>query len=172
MEKYKISNKIIDPLKNFEGDIEYQSNKKKSFIDGKFRIHDDGARYPTIGYGHKIKSNELERFKDGISSAEAEQLLREDLDNVENDLNRIFKTPLSQNEVDALGSFIFNVGGGANVSNSNTVYMINKNLDFNPITGKTLEEEFKEWNTSKGQVLNGLIDRRNKEWEIFSNGNY
>ena len=64
------------------------------------------------------------------------------------------------------------LGGGANVSNSNTVYMINKNLDFNPITGKTLEEEFKEWNTSKGQVLNGLIDRRNKEWEIFSNGNY
>lgn len=49
---------------------------------------------------------------------------------------------------------------------------INKNLEFNPITGKTLESEFKEWNTSNGVFKQALKDRREKEWEIYSNGNY
>ena len=172
MQKYKTINKIINILKNFEGNIDYQRDTKKSYQDGTFFIHDDGAQYPTIGYGHKIRSNELEKFKNGISENEAENLLRNDLNNVENDLNQIIQVPLSQNKVDALASFIFNVGAGSNVRNSNTINMINKNLEFNPISGKTLESEFKEWNTSNGVFKNALKDRREKEWEIYSNGNY
>ena len=172
MQKYKTSKNIINTIKHFEGNLEYQRDIKKSYQNGTFFIHDDGSQYPTIGYGHNINSNELDNFKNGMSEYEAENLLKNDINNVEDDLNRIIKVPLSQNKIDALASFVFNVGAGENVTNSNTINMINKNLEFNPITGKTLEREFKEWNTSNGIIKSALKDRRNKEWDIYSNGNY
>ena len=174
VDEIKMSDKGKIFLKNKEGDKEYQ-RKHDSYKDGIFYIHDDGAGYGTIGYGHKITANEYSKgiFKNGITEEEAEKLLDKDIkEAIKKFKSLITREDFSQNQVDAILSFLYNTPKN-NVKKSNTLYMLNnKELDKHPISGKTLEEEFKEWNTSKGEVLEGLNKRRNEEWDLFTKGIY
>lgn len=61
----------------------------------------------TVGWGHRIQ--EGEHFTE-ITEQEAEELLRKDAAIAENCIHRSVKVPLTQNQFDALVSFIYNVG--------------------------------------------------------------
>ncbi len=175
VDEIKMSDKGKIFLKNKEGDKEYQRENKKSYRDGMFYIHDDGAGYGTIGYGHKITANEKNRgiFKNGITEEEAEKLFKKDVNIAINNYNKYIKRKdYSQNQIDAILSFLYNIGGGDNFINSNTRYLLQNKLDKHPISGKTLEKEFKEWNTSDGEYNDGLNNRRNAEWDLFTTGKY
>ena len=161
-------------LKNKEGDKEYQK-KTGSYKNGLFYVYKDNAGYGTIGYGHKITANEYSKgiFKNGITEEEAEKLFKKDVNIAINDYNKYIKRKdYTQNQVDAILSFLYNTGGAEGLSGSNTIYLLKNKLDKHPISKKTLEKEFKEWNTSKGEYNDGLNNRRKAEWELFTKGKY
>lgn len=67
----------------------------------------------TIGFGHTVRSNEHHLQLDVITREEALELLRQDVTEAENAVNRLVTVPLRQEQFDALVSFTFNVGQGA-----------------------------------------------------------
>jgi lysozyme len=121
----------------------------------------DEARYPTIGWGHKIKPGE--QFTQ-ISMEEGELLLREDLREAEQAVNQYVKVPLNQNQFDALTSFVFNVGIAA-FKNSTLLNKLNTYDYFGALA------ELSRWDkvTVNGEkvVSDGLRLRRAREQELF-----
>ena len=124
--KMKTSNNGIDLIKEFEG-LRLKTYRCASGI-------------LTIGYGHT--GNDVEPLMT-ISEAEAEKLLIADLKTAETTISRFVKQPLTQNQFDALVSFIFNVGANS-FGNSTLLKRINAN-PYNP----AIEHEFKRWVFSK-----------------------
>lgn len=113
--------------------------------------------YATIGYGHKLGA--LENYWT-ITQAEADRLLVSDLSDAEAAVNRLVKVPLTQNQYDALVSFVFNVGGGA-FSRSTLLRLLNAK-DY-----AGAAKQFPAWRKSAGVVLQGLVKRRANEMALF-----
>ena len=117
------------------------------------------AGKPTIGYGHVVGVSE--KFPPaGISEVEAEELLLQDAKIAENTINTICKTSLTQNQFDALASFIFNVGVG-NFAKSKLLKFLNNGEFANAVN------EFPKWIFAGGKQLSGLKTRRDAERELF-----
>lgn len=113
--------------------------------------------FATIGYGHKL--GPLENYWT-ITEAEATRLLASDLSDAEAAVNRLVKVPLSQNQYDALVSFVFNVGPGA-FGRSTMLKLLNAG-DY---TGAA--NQFPAWRKSGGVVMAGLVKRRANERAMF-----
>ena len=78
----------------------------KSFEGCLLNAYKDPVGIWTIGYGHTDSV-----FKGQvITMAEAEDFLRADLVHVETHIQRVLAITVSQNQFDALASFVFNVG--------------------------------------------------------------
>ncbi len=144
---YKISNSGINKIKKHEALM--------------LKPYKDDADKWTIGYGHLLKNGE---WWDNITEAFAEDLLRQDLAIAENAVNKYVLVPVSQNQYDALVSFVYNVGAGA-FKNSTLL----KKLNSGDIAGAS--SEFLHWNkiTLNGvkKVSPGLIARREREQRLF-----
>ena len=110
----------------------------------------------TIGYGHTkgVKPGEV------INGLQADIYLKEDLKPCEDLLNGMNVT-LNQNQFDALCSFIFNVGRGNFLKST-----LLKKLKVNP-NDVTIADEFKKWNRGGGNVLPGLVKRRQAESDLY-----
>jgi lysozyme len=74
------------------------------------RVYDDGVGNQTIGYGHALQPGES--FSAGIAEPKARDLLADDVSRIVNPALDRVTVPLTQNQIDALGSFIYNVGPG------------------------------------------------------------
>ena len=112
---------------------------------------------PTIGYGH---TRNVQMGKT-ITDADADRLLEEDLSYTESVVGRLVKKPLTQNQFDALVSFVFNVGEG-NFAGSTLLTIINR--DPNNIG---IKPQFERWIYGSGQVLPGLVTRRRDEAALY-----
>lgn len=112
----------------------------------------------TIGYGH----TKTARPGMSITKDEAEGLLRDDLAWVEDTINTNVKIELTQDQYDALASFIYNVGAGAFKRST----MLRK-LNAGDVVGAAAE--FKRWNKAGGKAIRGLTRRRKAE-EAWFNG--
>lgn len=110
----------------------------------------------TIGYGHTHGVYQGMT----ITEQQAEQFLHEDVKWSEDAVNQYVHVSLTQNQFDALVSFVFNVGTG-NFSNSTLLRLLNKG-DY-----KGAADQFLRWNKQKGVVLNGLTIRRKNERALF-----
>ncbi|MFA7658757.1 MAG: lysozyme [Candidatus Gastranaerophilaceae bacterium] len=138
----KISQKGINLIKNFEG--------------CRLEAYKCPAGVWTIGYGHTRTA----RYGMKIDQATAEILLKQDLIIHENNVSRLVKVPLTQNQFDALVSFEYNVGYG-NFSSSTLLRKLNaRRFDEVPA-------EFKKWVYGGGKVLPGLVKRREAEKILF-----
>jgi len=92
---FKVSEKGIEFIKSWESYKKY--------------LYDDGAGFMTVGYGHKIL--EGENFTSGLSNSEATSLLMSDIERVAIvPMNRSITSSLTQNQIDATASYIFNAG--------------------------------------------------------------
>ena len=111
----------------------------------------------TIGYGH-IKGVTSDSV---ITQEQAEQMLVEELNEYEGYINNMVTTPLSQNQFDALVSWVYNLGGG-NLKASTLLKVVNSG-DFNGVP-----EQIMRWNKAGGKVLEGLTRRRQAEADLFS----
>lgn len=84
--------------------------------------YNDTGGKPTIGVGHLITA--FESFPNGITRAQSQALLAQDLVSAENAINARVKVPLTQARFDALVSFVFNVGA-TTFKNSSVLTNIN-----------------------------------------------
>jgi lysozyme len=114
----------------------------------------------TIGYGHtktawKGKTINLEQ---------ANELLQEDLQTFANAVNQLVKVDLTQNQFDALVSFVFNIGIDA-FKYSTMLRMLNK--------GEYGEaaKQFDKWNKVGIKRIEGLVRRREAEKALFLQNN-
>lgn len=114
-------------------------------------------KYYTIGYGHYSPNITPGQT---ISKETAENLLKLDLQEFEEKLNKL-GLQLTQNQFDALISFIFNVGF-KNFLDSTLLKRIRMHASCEEI-----KYQFKRWNRSGGKILNGLTKRRQKEADLF-----
>ena len=114
------------------------------------------AGVPTIGWGHTfgVKLNRT------ISVAGAEVLLDHDYQEAEDDVLEVVTVPLTENQLSALTSFVFNLGIGKLIGST-----LRKKLNTGDYTGAA--EEFDKWVFSKGKKLNGLVKRRAEERQLF-----
>lgn len=115
----------------------------------------------SIGFGHFMGAT---KTLDNISYSKAIELLMNDLSWSENVIKKYVKVSLTQNQHDALVSFIYNLGE-TNFAKSTLL----KKLNANDFVGAA--NEFKNWNKErKNGVLvinNVLVNRREKERQLF-----
>ena len=114
------------------------------------------AGVPTIGYGHTYNV----KMGDRITEEQAERLLIGDLIVAETEVNR-YGFDLTQNQFDALVSFVYNIGAG-NFRSSTLL----KRLKANP-NDPDIANQFKRWVYGGGKVLPGLVRRRNEEAKLY-----
>ena len=137
-----ISKKGIDLIKRFEG--------------CRLKAYKCPAGVWTIGYGH---TNNV-RPDDIITQNDAEELLKRDLKVHEDNVKRVVKIALTQNQFDALVSFEYNVGYGA-FANSTLLKLLNAG-NYNAAS-----KQFERWVYAGDRVLEGLVKRRKAERELF-----
>ena len=144
----QLSNSGLSLITNFEG-----------LATTAYKAH-PSEKYYTIGYGHygpDVKPT------DKIGQTEAEALLKKDVARFEKGVQTLLKMrniSVSQNQFDALVSFAFNVG----IENLNTSTLLKK-LTAGDIQGAAAE--FLRWNKCGGEVLKGLVKRREAERALF-----
>ena len=107
----------------------------------------------TIGYGHT--GNDV---RPGMvwTQVQADSALISDLAQCERAISRLVKVTLTQNQFDAIVSFVFNVGSG-NLQSSTLLRKLNSG-DY-----RGAAEEFPRWNKAAGKVMAGLTKRRAAE---------
>ncbi|WP_340014637.1 glycoside hydrolase family protein [Paenibacillus sp. FSL K6-1318] len=145
MQKRKISNTGIKLIKSFEG-CKLTAYKPVST-----------EQYWTIGWGHygpDVKQGQK------ITQAQADAMLVSDLTKYEAYVNNPSYVPvtdkLNQNQFDALTSFCYNTGPGnlKQLCNGRSVAQIAASIT--------------KYNKAGGNVLNGLVRRRQAELELFN----
>lgn len=77
----------------------------------KLERYRDAVGLWTIGYGHLILKEEMEKLTK-ITTGEAKELLRKDLKRTEAGVRKLLNQPATQSQFDALVSFAFNLGVG------------------------------------------------------------
>lgn len=116
---------------------------------------------PTIGYGHALLPGET---FESITPEEARRLLEQDAARTLSVIDAI-EVELCQAQVDALVSFVFNVGVNA-FQESNLRRRLNQG-EYDAVP-----EELNRWVFSRGRQLPGLVRRRAEEGRLFETGNY
>jgi lysozyme len=113
----------------------------------------------TIGYGH------THGVRAGLTCTqqEAEQWLEADVQWAVQAVRLLVKVSLGQGEFDAFVDFVFNAGSG-NFANSSMLRDLNAG-DFG-----TAAEQFALWDHAGGQVVAGLLRRRQAEASEFTGG--
>ena len=110
----------------------------------------------TIGYGSTKGVNE----GDTITQEGADKLLTEEMHEYEGYINDMVNADLKQNECDALVSWVFNLGP-SNLSSSTLLNRLNNKM------WDDVPNQIKRWNKAGGQVLQGLVRRREAEALLF-----
>jgi len=114
----------------------------------------------TVGYGTTRIQGTPVSESTKITTQEAEMFLEQDLKVFEDAVNQKVTIELTQNEFDALVSFVYNVGVG-NFSKSTLLKKLNS------LKRTDAADEFLKWNKAKGKVSKGLSKRRQAERELF-----
>ena len=128
----------------------------KKFEGCELEAYQCSAGVWTIGYGHT--KDVVQGMT--ISKEEAEQMLIDELHEYESYINEYVTAALSQNQFDALVSWVYNLGP-ANLKASTMLKVLN---------AKEYEDvpaQMKRWNKAGGKVLEGLIRRREAEACLF-----
>ena len=137
----------IDLICNFEG---------KRLV-----AYDDGVGVWTIGFGTTIYPNGIKIKKgDTCTESQAKAYMTNDLKKFENTVNDVVKVPINQNQFDALLSLAYNIGSTA-FKNSTLV----KKLNAGDILGAA--DQFNVWVNAGGKRMQGLVNRRKAEKELF-----
>ena len=138
-----VSQKCVDLIKHFEG-----------FEDTAYLCP---ANVWTIGYGRTRNVREGDR----ITEVQAERDLLEELEEFAEQVLNSVKVELTQNELDALTSWTYNLG----VGNLNSSTLLKK---LNAGDKNSVPSEMIRWNKAAGKVLAGLTRRREAEAKLWA----
>ena len=122
------------------------------------RTYLDAAGLPTIGYGHQLVHPEF--FPNGISEAQAAEILANDLRDAEQAVARLVKVALSQGQFDGLVDFCFNIGAGKLASSTLL-------RDLNAGQYDAAAEQLLRWDHVGMQEMAGLKARREAEFRLW-----
>ena len=128
----------------------------KKFEGCELEAYQCSANVWTIGYGHTAGVNE----GDVCTQEDADRMLAEDLEEFEGYVKEAVDVPLEQNEFDALVAWTYNLGPGSLRSST----MLKK---LNDSKFEEVPSEMRRWNKSGGEVLDGLVRRREAEALLF-----
>jgi len=123
------------------------------------------AGVPTIGYGATRLEKRAVRMGDKITQQEADQMLLHEVENLF--APGVFELlPLAKKwrgeQVAAIVSFSYNIGLGALEDST-----LRKRLLAGEEAAKVVSEELPRWNKANGKVLQGLVNRRKDEVNLF-----
>jgi len=119
------------------------------------------AKVWTIGFGTTVYPNGVKVKKgDSCTLDQAKQFKAHDLKRFEKTVDDLVQVPLTQNQFDALVSLTYNIGPGAFEKST-----LLKKLNTGDYQGAA--DQFTVWNKGGGKVLQGLVNRRAKEKEVF-----
>ncbi|MBX5160414.1 lysozyme [Rhizobium sp. NZLR8] len=140
----------------------------KSFEGWAPDVYDDPVGYCTIGWGHLIAKKRcatvadfnLGEYSPRLSAQKGNELLLRDTRPARATIQNLVKTRLNNRQFGALTVFVYNIGA-TNFSRSTMLKHLN--------TGRydLAAREFRRWVHAKGVVLDGLVRRRNCEYELF-----
>jgi len=133
-------------------------NLIKGFEGWSACYYNDAAGYGTIGYGHLVKSGDPYAPGSCISEQDGENLLASDAAGFVNCVNAM-QVALNQNQFDALVSFAYNLGCG----NLAGVQSLLQAGNYAGVCG-----EIEQYVHAGGQVLAGLVSRRQQECALFN----
>lgn len=118
------------------------------------------AGVPTIGFGNTFYENGTKvKMGDSITLERARELFELLLPKYEKIVLKNVKRDIKQNEFDALVSHTYNTGG------SNTLFKL---VQMNAPKEKIENWFLTKYITANGKKLQGLVNRRKKEWELYN----
>jgi GH24 family phage-related lysozyme (muramidase) len=133
----------------------------KSFEGLRLDAYQDSVGVWTIGYGTTTGVRPGMR----ITAAQAEALLKRDLQIFERTVSENVNVPLTDDQFSALVSFTYNVGGSA-FANSTLLRLLNQK-DY-----QGAADQFLRWDKAGGSALPGLTRRRQAERALFLGQDY
>ena len=128
----------------------------KKFEGLELKAYKCAAGVWTIGYGHTKDVQEGDEW----SESHADHMLEVELEEFEGYINDNVTVALSQNQFDALVSWVYNLGP-ANLKASTMLKVLNSG-DYEGVPA-----QIQRWNKAGGKVLEGLIRRRKAEALLF-----
>jgi lysozyme len=129
----------------------------KKFESCRLSAYKDSKGVWTVGWGHTGKDVDSSTT---FTQMQADIAFINDASKAVNAVNNLVKQLISQNEFNALVSFVYNVGEG-NFKSSTLLKELNNG---NYVAAA---DEFPKWNHSGGIVVNGLTKRRLAEKALF-----
>jgi lysozyme len=134
----------------------------KEFEDLRLEAYLCPAGVWTIGWGHTkgVKAGGV------IDRQRAEEFLQEDYKEAEKAVLKMVKVKLTDDQLGALTSFVFNLGAGNFKSST-----LRRKVNANP-HDKTIRDEFMRWVYARGGndepvMLDGLVRRRGAEADLY-----
>jgi len=128
----------------------------------KLRAYICPSGLPTIGYGATFYINGSRvQIGDVITIDHADKLLHFQVKLFADEVQRTVKVKLNENQLGALVSFCFNVGGAAFAKST-----LARKVNANP-NDPTIRNEFMRWTRGGGKVLPGLVKRREEEANLY-----
>ncbi len=120
------------------------------------------AKVWTIGYGstRQPDGQKVNASCAAITEPTAKKWLQNDLIKFENQLKRLVKIELTENQFSALISLIYNIGGGNFKAST-----LRAKLNRGDYIGAA--NEFPKWRRAGGRILKGLVLRRAAEQALF-----
>jgi lysozyme len=149
----EVSGKALTLIKRFEGE--------------RLSSYQDQAGIWTIGWGSTYHHDLKRRVQKGdvIDKETALRWLKLDAAGFSDNVKRLVKVPINQNQLDSLTSFSYNVGNNA-FANSTLLRKLNQGA-----SKQEVALEFAKWNkvTINGEkvVSDGLVRRRKLEADLF-----
>ena len=140
----KISENGLELIKKFEG--------------CETTAYQDSVGVWTIGFGHTKGVEEGQT----CSIEDAESMLADEMDEYEGYINNMVKVDLQQHEFDALVAWVYNLGP-TNLSESTMLKVLNGG-QFDRVP-----DEMNRWTRAGGEILEGLVRRRQAESLMFQN---
>jgi lysozyme len=117
---------------------------------------------PTIGWGNtSYEQGTPVRMGDKITQDRANSLFLFVANKFADEIKKLIKTNLSENQFSALVCFAYNVGT-ASLAKSTLLKKVNVNPN-----DPSISNEFLRWNKAGGKVLLGLTRRRTAESKLY-----
>lgn len=140
-------------LRAQEGPPSYSAVK-----DGKKK---DGTQLYSIGLGHQIQPNESDLMSALLNDEQVLEIFKKDIEGIRTSMNKVIKVPINKNQQLALLSLRYNIGGLA-FDKSTLLRRLNER------NYSDASMRFAEWRLSEGKINQGLVNRRERERQLFN----
>ena len=126
------------------------------------RPYKDSVGIPTIGIGSTYYEDgtKVKMTDKAITKERAIQLAKNAVKSFEEQVNKSILLPMTQNQFDAMVLLCYNIGKSGFARSS-----VVRNFNLGNI--QRAADSFLLWNKAGGRVVQGLVNRRNKERSLF-----